>query len=169
MYINLEQYGNVRQGDTPTRSVSFMTEKKPEDSFRIHLCGMLPVRPFVRDPPQCFRCHRWNHTAKHCRTRARCYHCGKQGPKEAGQHYVCCQRAGTPRCINCGGSHMAAYKGCPARKETVQYLQNRLGVQPRQRPPQAAVTAPAPWALKTTATTQTTTYRPPQITMALLS
>jgi hypothetical protein len=157
------------KGDTPTRSVSFMTEKKPEDSFRIPLCGMLPVRPFVRDPPQCFRCHRWNHTAKHCRTRARCYHCGKQGPKEAGQHFVCCQRAGTPRCINCGGSHMAAYKGCPARKETVQYLQKRLGVQPRQRPPQAAVTAPAPWALKTKSPPQITTHRPSQIAPALLS
>jgi ABC-type branched-subunit amino acid transport system ATPase component len=38
------------------------------------LCGMLPVRPLVRDAPQCFLCYRWNHTAKYCKTGARCYH-----------------------------------------------------------------------------------------------
>jgi len=76
-----------------TRSVSFMTENKPEDSFRIPLCGMLPVRLFVRNPPQCFWCHRWNYTAKHCKITARCYHSGKQGPKKAGQHFVCCEKA----------------------------------------------------------------------------
>jgi len=97
------------KGDTPIRSVSFLTNTKPEDSFGFPLCGMLLVRLFVRDdPPQCFRCHSWNHTANHRKTRAPCYHCGKQGPNEAGQHFVCCTKAGIPRCLNCGGIHMAA-------------------------------------------------------------
>ena len=110
----------------------------------------------------------WNHTAKHYKTRAWCYHCGKQGPKEAGQHFVCCSKAGTPRCNNCCGSHMATYKGCPARKETVQTLQKRLGVQPRRHPPGSSYN-PVSVGIKNNSPPQTTTHRPYQIAPALLS
>jgi hypothetical protein len=63
---------------------------------------------------------------------------------------------------------MAAYKGCPARKETVQMMQKRLGVQPRQRAPQAAVATPAPWASKIIPQ-HTNTHKPTQTAPALLS
>ena len=90
----------------------------------------------------------------------------KAGSEESGTAFCVLREGRLPGCISCGGSHMAAYKG---RKEIVQNLEKRMGVQPRQRPPQGAVTATAPWALKTKPPPQTTTHRPSQIAPALLS
>ena len=54
---------------------------------------------------------------------------------------------------------MAAYKWCPARKETVLYLQKRLGVQPRQRPPPGSSYSPGSVGIKNQIT-PTNNYTP---------
>jgi len=72
-----------------------------------------PPRP-KRQIPQCARCQRYGHTRSFCYRKARCVKC-------AGDHAtVDChrkERSDQAKCVLCGGSHPANYKGCSVYKE----------------------------------------------------
>ena len=68
---------------------------------------------FIDNVWQCFKCQRFGHNAKECKSKPRCLVC-------AGNHeFRDCPSAkknGTyaiSKCTNCGGPHAANYGGCP--------------------------------------------------------
>jgi hypothetical protein len=71
-----------------------------------------PVRPFVPEPMQCFKCRRFGHMAKICEAKQRCARCGRDHKTEQ-----CTAKRESLKCVNCGGAHSAAFGGCPKRKE----------------------------------------------------
>ena len=77
------------QGRKKTRSVIFTSSQTPSTEIKVLFYKTMLIRRYVSKSSQCFRCHPWNHTIKVCRSRPRCYHCGKQGTKDATDHYVC--------------------------------------------------------------------------------
>lgn len=102
----------------PTRSVilTFSTQTLPTEVYLGY--QVFKLRMYVPPAPRCFNCQRLGHTSKSCRSKLRCPRCG-------GQHtYDDCVNKESPTCCNCGGSHSAAYGGCPAKKQAdkVQYV-----------------------------------------------
>ncbi|SPP90164.1 Hypothetical predicted protein [Drosophila guanche] len=64
------------------------------------------------DPAQCHKCQAFGHTRTYCRRAFVCMKC-------AGAHMtIACAkpRSEPPKCANCQGSHISAYKGCPSFK-----------------------------------------------------
>jgi hypothetical protein len=97
---------------TETRSVAitFDSETLPEEikiGFNIH-----KVRQYIPDAQQCYKCRRWgDHIAKNCKSKERCARCGAEH-----QTKDCTVEREAFKCVNCKGSHSAAYRGCPYRK-----------------------------------------------------
>jgi hypothetical protein len=140
----------ISKGEEKTRAVLFTSTQTPPTEIRVPFYRPMPIRRYVPEPAQCFKCHRWNHTIKVCRSRPRCYYCGKQGPKDAPAHYVCCKKPEQPKCINCQGSHNPAYKGCPSRINMIYTIHERMGLEPLRKTTNPEVqtatkTTPAPW------------------------
>ena len=135
---NLSVVKRFLKGTTPTTAVSFTSVAPPTTSIKKTFSSPLPIRPFVPEP-QCYKCQRMNHTFKTCRFTARCYHCGKQGLKEAKLHHVCCQKPQTPKCIHCPGNHFPAQKGCAARIQSVHEIHQKNGNRAQKAPNQTPV------------------------------
>ena len=75
------------------------------------------VRPYIRQPTQCFNCQCYGHVAKYCKAGPpRCVFCGEKG--HAKRENKCSRRY--PRCCLCRGNHQAYSKRCPIyQKERV--------------------------------------------------
>ena len=133
----------IVKAGTPTTCMVLTTTRPPPEKIRIGFGPHLNVRPYVPDPPQCYRCYRWGHVAKSCRYGPRCYHCGRGHKKTV----PCPSKPLEPVCLNCRQKHATAYRGCPARMEQVTSAQLRLGVTPRPKPLPLATTPaiPNPW------------------------
>lgn len=70
-----------------------------------------------KKPPniqQCFKCQGFGHFAKECQQDQKCLRC-------SGNHLLkdCKVEKDKATCSNCGGSHAAVYRGCPAYQEQV--------------------------------------------------
>lgn len=59
-----------------------------------------------KDPPQCFKCQRFNHVAKNCNAIARCVKCADTHESKE------CPSESAIKCANCGQNHTSSYKGC---------------------------------------------------------
>uniref|UniRef100_A0A1L8D7H7 Uncharacterized protein n=1 Tax=Nyssomyia neivai TaxID=330878 RepID=A0A1L8D7H7_9DIPT len=99
---------NAERTSTPTFIVTFNRPTPPQ-----HLkVGWLtiPTQEYVPEPIRCFQCQRYGHFRASCESTAICSRCSepehRPGPCKQGH-----------KCINCGGSHSAAWKGCPVYKE----------------------------------------------------
>ncbi|BFG03159.1 uncharacterized protein DMAD_02481 [Drosophila madeirensis] len=69
----------------------------------------------IRSPgvPQCHKCQMFGHTKNYCSRAVICVKCGdKHEPKDCPK-----EREETPKCANCGGAHVANYRGCTKFKE----------------------------------------------------
>lgn len=72
---------------------------------------LFSYRVFDYIPPlqQCFKCFKFNHSAKICNGRQRCSIC-------SGEHiYKDCDKPNEFCCANCGGPHLAISKLCPIK------------------------------------------------------
>ena len=78
---------------------------------------------------QCFKCQKYGHTAKYCRSRQRCGYCAAT----AHSDNKCDIRGkgGTPRCVTCNGQHTAWNRSCPKRRK--QWERARLAYATRPR------------------------------------
>lgn len=74
-----------------------------------YMCEVLDVREYRPRPLVCFRCHGIGHKMDVCpRGSARCGTCGSEHDGMEG-----CAQA--PKCVNCGGAHLATSNECPKR------------------------------------------------------
>ncbi|XP_043068733.1 uncharacterized protein [Drosophila bipectinata] len=74
------------------------------------------------EPNMCHRCQRYGHTKNYCLRDYACLKCA--GPHRS----TCCDRpkSATPKCVNCGGAHVANFRGCKVFIEALEcYLANR--------------------------------------------
>ena len=63
---------------------------------------------------QCFKCQKFHHTAKLCHSTPKCFKCsGTHDSKNCEYN----KDNLVKKCVNCGGDHLALYKGCPKFKE----------------------------------------------------
>ena len=61
---------------------------------------------------QCYNCQCFGHSAKTCRSEAKCLICGEDHRQKGCPN----KETKQPKCANCKGSHVASYEGCPAYK-----------------------------------------------------
>lgn len=74
------------------------------------------TREVTHIPPRCYRCQRFGHILKNCKSRPACPKCS-----EPHEYTECPNNESTySRCVNCGGDHSAGYGGCPAYKQTIE-------------------------------------------------
>ena len=75
------------------------------------LIGTIPyrVKPYIKEPTQCFNCQHFGHVTKYCHSQCRCVFCGERGHRKKEKK---CKLT-SPKCCNCGGRHQAYSKQCP--------------------------------------------------------
>ena len=80
---------------------------------------VFPVSVFVDLPMLCYKCSKWGHVDRNCRSIHRCRFC-------AGHHnsQLCIDKIKKgekfePKCVNCGSNHNASAKNCPKRPKPV--------------------------------------------------
>lgn len=101
-----------------TVSITFLSNSLP-DNVQYDLFS---YRVFDYVPPlqQCYRCFKFNHSAKICNGKQRCSCC-------SGEHsYKECDKPNELCCINCGGAHLAISKMCPIKMKKIQEKKNRI-------------------------------------------
>jgi hypothetical protein len=115
-----------------------------EDLWKVdHLLGVrVTIDPFEHGDsvPQCYRCQRFGHSSRNCNLPSRCVKCA--GDHEARD----CRRAreDAAKCCNCGGPHVASWRGCKAHQDAVK-AKLRREAQSRV-PSKTRATGPAPRA-----------------------
>jgi hypothetical protein len=112
---------NTREGRIPSTSVkvTFNCQTLPKYLKISHFS--YPIRPYVRNPVQCFRCQRLGHTAGACKaSRSRCLVC-------AGNHSVrdCQTNLESVKCANCHGKHKANSRECDLIRQAYEIERRR--------------------------------------------
>ena len=79
------------------------------------------VDQYIPKPIRCTKCQRFGHKAKDCKKEETCPRCA--GP-HAYEH--CTMEVNALKCINCGGPHSAAYKGCEKFKSVTAALKSTV-------------------------------------------
>ena len=84
----------------------------------------LRTKPYNPPPQRCYKCNRYGHTKDKCRGKPCCPKCGGRD-----HDYSTCPN-NTRKCVNCQGSHSAAFGGCPIYKQEakIQILKERSNV-----------------------------------------
>lgn len=120
----VRRFKTMRDGerkDSTAVLVSFKEDALPQ---RVSLGFIVfPVKPYDRPPLRCFKCQRFGHIAAVCRGAQRCGKCG-------GQHDRRDCASSELKCCNCGGNHMAGFRGCvhAVRAQQVEYIRSHENV-----------------------------------------
>lgn len=94
-----------------TVTVTFVTGVLPQCIYLDH--WRMPVNTYVPPVMQCYRCMKFNHTAKVCKNQQVCSVC-------SGDHqYKDCTNEENIKCSNCGGAHLAISKLCPLKMQLI--------------------------------------------------
>jgi len=91
---------------------------------------------------QCFKCQKYGHTAKHCRSRQRCGYCAAPAHSDAD-----CDLRGrgeTPRCAVCNGQHTAWNRSCPERRKQWERARLAYATRPHRYDCSSLAQAPVP-------------------------
>lgn len=98
-------------------SVTFLSKTLPEcvylDIYRFK------VHEYVAPLLQCFKCFKFNHSAKICSNTQKCSICSMD------HHFSQCTNSTIQKCINCGGQHLAISRDCPVKKQKLHEKQNK--------------------------------------------
>lgn len=88
-------------------SLTFITNNLPEFVY----CDLWAYRvhEYVSPLLQCFKCFKFNHNAKYCRSTQKCSICSEE------HHFSTCTNPNITKCLNCGGQHLAISKLCPVK------------------------------------------------------
>lgn len=97
-------------------SITFVGKTLPEtvhlDIFRFK------VHAYIAPLLQCYKCFKFNHGAKICKSTQRCSLCTGE------HHYKECD-TNTIKCINCSGAHLAISRECPIKQLKIQERNNK--------------------------------------------
>ena len=96
-----------RTSATKTVVISFKADNLPMKVFLGYKA--FHVHTYIPKPIRCFKCQRFGHMAKNCKSNLRCPKCGDE------HSYNDC-KVEELKCCNCGGTHSAAYHECPQYK-----------------------------------------------------
>jgi len=112
-----KKIGNERVA-LQTVSITFLSNILPEsvqyDLFSYRVFEYVP--PLLR----CFKCFKFNHSAKICNGIQKCSIC-------AGDHlYKECENSNSLNCINCGGPHLAISRTCPIKIKKIIEKRNKI-------------------------------------------
>ena len=78
----------------------------------------IPVHVYIPKPMRCYKCQRFGHQTKYCRSKTdTCAQCGAQE-----KHDRCSNQA---KCPNCKGNHAASDKLCPEYLKTAEIQEFR--------------------------------------------
>lgn len=89
---------------------------------------------------QCHRCQQWGHATSNCNARHRCLKCAENHPTNQCPK----KKEEEPKCVNCGGAHVANNRECPSYLRRLEWIQkNRRIEEPKPAAPKY-VPAPAP-------------------------
>ena len=94
-----------------TAVITFQLHKLPmEIDIALEKCK---VRPYIPNPQRCFRCQRYGHVNRTCKSRHEvCPNCGSTDHVNS-QENPC---TASSKCVNCQGDHPAYSRGCPKWK-----------------------------------------------------
>lgn len=101
-----------------TVSVTFLSNVLPNNVQY----DLFSYRVFEYIPPllQCYRCFKFNHSARVCNGKQRCSICG-------GEHlYKECDKPTEISCINCSGPHLAISRLCPIKAKKIIEKKNNI-------------------------------------------
>lgn len=101
-----------------TVSITFLTNVLPQNIQY----DLFSYRVFDYIPPlqQCYRCFKFNHSAKICNGKQRCSIC-------AGEHsYKECDKPNELCCVNCSGPHLAISRACPIKMNKISEKRNKI-------------------------------------------
>lgn len=101
-----------------TVSITFLSNILP-DNVQYDLFS---YRVFEYIPPlqQCFKCFKFNHSAKICNSKQKCSICG-------GEHlYKECDKPTEICCTNCSGPHLAISKVCPIKMKKIMEKKSKI-------------------------------------------
>lgn len=101
-----------------TVSITFLSNILPNNVQY----DLFSYRVFEYVPPlqQCFRCFKFNHSAKICNGKQRCSICG-------GEHlYKECDKPTEICCVNCSGPHLAISRLCPIKVNKILEKKNKI-------------------------------------------
>ncbi|CAH2096916.1 unnamed protein product [Euphydryas editha] len=101
-----------------TVSITFLSNVLPNNVQY----DLFSYRVFEYIPPllQCYRCFKFNHSAKVCNGKQRCSICG-------GEHlYKECDKPTEISCINCSGPHLAISRLCPIKTKKIIEKKNNI-------------------------------------------
>lgn len=96
--------GFIEWNNSETVVLTFDGQVLPK---RIFMCyNALPVVLYIYPTIQCFNCCRFGHTKLQCRSKPRCFRCGKDHTGDSCTSEV-------SFCCSCSGQHFATSKTCP--------------------------------------------------------
>ncbi|CAH0703388.1 unnamed protein product [Spodoptera exigua] len=101
-----------------TVSITFLSSSLPQNVQY----DLFSYRIFDYIPPlqQCYRCFKFNHSAKICNGKQKCSIC-------AGDHsYRECDNPSAICCANCGGPHLAISKACEIKLKKIMEKKERI-------------------------------------------
>lgn len=106
--VGVKRFKTRREGVEESSTAVLIFFKDEIQPQRVYLGFMAyQVRPYVRPPLRCYKCQRFGHVAAVCRGEGKCGKCG-----EGHDRSEC--TSSDAKCCNCGGNHVAAYRGCGA-------------------------------------------------------
>lgn len=101
-----------------TVSITFLSNVLP-DNVQYDLFSYR-VFEYVAPLQQCFRCFKFNHSAKICNSKQRCSICG-------GEHlFKECDKPTEICCLNCSGPHLAISRLCPIKMKKILEKKNNI-------------------------------------------
>lgn len=106
-----------------TISVTFVTNNLPQfvyiDRWRSK------VKEYIYPVMQCYKCLKFNHTAKICKNKQVCSKCAGEH-----SHKDCVSDDMNIKCSNCGGAHLAISKLCPIKQAKVKASYAKVTARP---------------------------------------
>lgn len=101
-----------------TVSLTFLSNTLP-DSVQYDLFS---YRIFDYVPPllQCYKCFKYNHSAKICTNKQKCSICSEE------HYYKECPKPDEIKCVNCSGPHLSISKQCPIKIQKLLEKKNKI-------------------------------------------
>ena len=110
----------------------FLTSKSEYLPTHLFLgCERFPVDRYVPNPRRCFKCQKFGHSSRTCRSKEDvCLICAS-----TDHSYKDCNKQDSPHCCNCSGPHKASDQECPkylVEKATLKLQAEKNGWAPRK-------------------------------------